>query len=202
MRVAKTMAIIGVLLLLSSCITIVGLTDGYKSLAEENRGRVYRLSELQTPARPFEGVYLVTAEALKALVEKSDKPYQIVYRYNPNCDQESCISLIAFSQICKDLDAEPFVLTSYLSDILFDHLKYGLPIYSMDHTKYRSKYVFKYAEQFDFDLTNLGEKELWQGNLYLFERGKLLGSTDASDLNKWLPGKGQSLSFPAVERGK
>ena len=106
--------------LCSSCVSITGLTDGYDKLSSANKEHVCYLREIgASGVKNSDAIYLVSAGELKKIIDRSNKRYQIVYEYNPNCPSEVCVPVSTFVSLCKKYDAEPILLARYLDNALF-----------------------------------------------------------------------------------
>lgn len=173
------------LLFCPSCITITGLTDGYDKLSEANRQRVVRLGEFTQRTSSEANIVLVSAAEVDSLLQSSDKEYQLCYLYVPHCPSEACIPVSSFVTLCKKYDMEPVVITRYLDNVLFEQT-FSIPIYAMDHTKYGTNVVFKYAPRFMSDLTKTEIKDDDPGNLFLFRHGSYVARTDVNHLTELL----------------
>lgn len=183
------LALLLVVSVCSSCISVHGLTDGYDKLSPANKERVVRYDGLKdgegVEARPSKNIYLVTADELSQIIDRSDKAFQIVYEYNPGCPSDVCIPIASFVSICEKYGAEPIVLARYLDDTLFDLYVPDVPIYGIDHSKYKPNYVYKYVPLYLTDLTGVEMKDDGSGNLFVFEKGSFATRTDVQKIDSW-----------------
>ncbi|SPY35432.1 Uncharacterised protein [Porphyromonas cangingivalis] len=160
-----------------SCISIKGLTDGYKSLSKEHKERVVRLASLSTGkfnhiATP-DSVYVVSANTLKNIILNSRSEYQLLYEYIPDCPSEICIPIKTFLDICTQYGAEPIILSFYFDNDLFSKSSNDFICYVADSKAYKTKFVYKYSPKFISELTNgaIKENDSWMYNMYLFHKG-------------------------------
>lgn len=172
-----------------SCISFIGLTDGYKGLSSSNKNLVFTLKEKESFWGLVRGnksiVLLVSAEDIKDIVSQSKKKYQIVYSYNPHCPSDICVPISTFISYCEEYNAEPIVLSRYLDDILFEQRFIDGHIYAMDPKKYGTRFVYRYAPQFLSEI--VGEKVEEDGKPFLlFRNGAFIGKGDEKDILKWL----------------
>lgn len=191
---ASLLLCIVLLSLCTSCITITGLTDGYDKLTTTNKEHVCYLRDSKTTDAMTTGtIYLVSASELKQIIEKSDKRYQIVYEYNPNCPSDVCIPISTFVSLCEKYDAEPIVLMRYLDNALFDLSVGDIPLYGIDHSMYKPSAVYKYVPLYLTDLTGNEIKDDGSGNLFVFEKGSFKIRTDIIGIGNWLNSTGADL---------
>ena len=180
--------------LCTSCITITGLTDGYDKLTTTNKEHVCYLRDSKTTDAMTTGtIYLVSASELKQIIEKSDKRYQIVYEYNPNCPSDVCIPISTFVSLCEKYDAEPIVLMRYLDNALFDLSVGDIPLYGIDHGMYKPRAVYKYVPLYLTDLTGNEIMDDGSGNLFVFEKGSFKIRTDINSIGNWYNSAGADL---------
>lgn len=172
-RLASILTCLSILLICHSCISITGLTDGYSKLSKANQQRVSRLSDAPKAGEADVTVLIATADEIRSLLCNSSHKYQLVYEYNPQCPSEVCIPISSFLSLCKRYSAEPVVLTRYMDNSLFA-MDVAVPIYAMDHQKYGTGIVPKYAPRFMSDLTGTEIKEDGEGNLFLFKEGNFV----------------------------
>ena len=191
---ASLLLCIVLLSLCTSCITITGLTDGYDKLTATNKERVCYLRDSKAAGTMTTGtIYLVSAGELKQIIEKSDKQYQIVYEYNPNCPSDVCVPISTFVSLCKKYDAEPIVLVRYLDNALFDLSVGDVPLYGIDHSMYKPRAVYKYVPLYLTDLTGSEMKDDGGGNLFVFEKGSFKIRTDINGIGNWYNSAGADL---------
>lgn len=172
--------------LCSSCVSITGLTDGYDKLTSVNKEHVCYLREIgASGVKNSDAIYLVSAAELKKIIDRSDKRYQIVYEYNPNCPSEVCVPVSTFVSLCKKYDAEPILLARYLDNALFDLRVDEVPFYGIDHKMYKPRAVYKYVPLYLTDLTGREMKDDGSGNLFVFERGSFVTRTDVNGIDHW-----------------
>lgn len=191
---ASLLLCIVLLSLCTSCITITGLTDGYNKLTTTNKEHVCYLRDSMAPDAMTTGtIYLVSAGELKQIIEKSDKRYQIVYEYNPNCPSDVCVPISTFVSLCKKYDASPIVLMRYLDNALFDLSVGDIPLYGIDHSMYKPRAVYKYVPLYLTDLTGIEMKDDGGGNLFVFEMGSFKIRTDINGIGNWLNSTGADL---------
>lgn len=194
MFMKKTLVALLLLLLTSSCISIVGLTDGYKRLSKEQKERCVDYDQLSPEAISKIGsdnrVYSISAASLKEALIKSDKRYQLVYEFNPECTHEACIPISLFVSNCQEYDVEPYVLSRYYAETLFNQSLIPAVLYVMDYRLYQSRYVFKYAPKFIWDLTNgaVDENDTKSEpyNMFLYEHGKFVKAFSGANYLKEL----------------
>lgn len=183
----KPVFILLLIVICSSCITISGLTDGYKGLSGTNKERVFILNENTIDGFSDKdlssSVFLINSEGLRQTIEKSDKEYQLLYEYNPHCPSNRCISIKSFLSMCEERNMEPIILSRYLDNDLFKQLPGDIPIYAMDHKKYGTKLVYKYAPLYMSDITGINIEES-ANNLYLFGNGKFLLETNVDNIDE------------------
>ena len=121
---------------------------------------------------------------------KSDKRYQLVYEFNPECTQGACIPISLFVSNCQVYDVEPYVLSRFYSETLFNQPLFPAVLYVMDHRLYQSHYVFKYAPKFIWDLTNgaVDENDTRSEpyNMFLYEHGKFVKAFSGANYLKEL----------------
>lgn len=137
-------------------------------------------------------VYSISGDDFRKLLSKSDKKYQIVYSFHPDCPTDACISISLFLDRCNTYDVEAFIVSRYYAPVLFKQSENAYPIFVMDAQSYQTKYVFKYAPKFIYDITEgaITGKEKEGYNMYLFDRGKFVKAFDGLsyvDILKGLP---------------
>lgn len=172
--------------LCSSCVSITGLTDGYDKLTSVNKEHVCYLREIgASGVKNSDAIYLVSAAELKKIIDRSDKRYQIVYEYNPNCPSEVCVLVSTFVSLCKKYDAEPILLARYLDNALFDLRVDEVPFYGIDHKMYKPRAVYKYVPLYLTDLTGREMKDDGSGNLFVFDEGSFVTRKDINGIDHW-----------------
>lgn len=180
--------------LCSSCVSITGLTDGYDKLSSANKEHVCYLREIgASGVKNSDAIYLVSAAELKKIIDRSDKRYQIVYEYNPNCPSDVCVPISTFVSLCEKYDAEPIVLVRYLDNALFDLSVGDIPLYGIDHSMYKPRAVYKYVPLYLTDLTGNEIKDDGSGNLFVFEKGSFKIRTDINSIGNWYNSAGADL---------
>lgn len=182
-RILLGVVILGLCL---SCVSITGLTDGYDKLSSANKEHVCYLREIgASGVKNSDAIYLVSAGELKKIIDRSNKRYQIVYEYNPNCPSEVCVPVSTFVSLCKKYDAEPILLARYLDNALFDLRVDEVPFYGIDHKMYKPRAVYKYVPLYLTDLTGREMKDDGSGNLFVFDEGSFVTRTDVNGIDHW-----------------
>jgi hypothetical protein len=157
------------MLALSSCITILGITNDYNKLNEEEKSLIHYFSSKN---ELIDGnVYLINAQQLKKELEKHDK--SIVYCFTNGCSSENCEPIENYLSYARENGFELFLVMSGFGNMssTLDQSA-NTPYYAIDPSSYSTKYKSRYTRRFVNELLNreLDYKENeYSGNLYFFQ---------------------------------
>ena len=164
----------------SSCISIEGVTDDYKTLTEEERRKVIMLSGNIDELQINDSIYLVNHVQIQEWLNTKDNA--IVYGYTPYCTSENCIAPSLLYECCVENDFDLLVISDTFNGI--SKTPNGKTnIFMIDSDYYQTKNRRKYTRLFFDNLTETSEKERQATLFYLFKRGRYCGvSNNVDDL--------------------
>ncbi len=179
----KVGLIVFIVFIFQSC-TIIGLKDGYNKLSDNNKNRVITYKDSISLGDGF--IQVVNHYQLHEILKKDNNEYQIVYDFIPHCSTKSCISTVAFLEICKSYSITPVVVSRYLDNSLFNLGFSEIKLYGIDNKFYGTSYVLKYISRFYDNLTNGISDGDYGSNMLLFREGDFLRCIDISEYKKEL----------------
>lgn len=176
---AKSLALLFLLLLCSSCIQIAGLTSDYKKLdpAAHSHISTYEVGKDTLPNH----FYTITGEQIRQQFEQQEKV--LVYLFSNGCSGPTCYPLATFKRWADENGYKIyFVATSYNNLGATYIQQVNMPLYIVNHKAYNSNMYGKYNKRFRLDLlqNEADAQALVKGNysdLFAFENGKLTQHT-------------------------
>ncbi|EHQ42987.1 LOW QUALITY PROTEIN: hypothetical protein Myrod_2160 [Myroides odoratus DSM 2801] len=171
----KLLALAGLALLCSSCITITGLTSDYKKLdpASTPYLATYEAGKDTLPNR----LYRITGEQIRQQMEQHDKI--LVYTFANGCSGSTCYPLATFKRWAEENGYKLYLVTVGYNNLGATlNQQVNLPLYVIDYKAYHTNMRGKYYDRFLLDLlknevnsTEIVHKQ--NASLYAFEKGKL-----------------------------
>ncbi|WP_353159689.1 hypothetical protein [Myroides odoratus] len=171
----KLLALAGLALLCSSCITIYGVTSDYKKLdpAIHPYLATYEEGKDTLPNR----VYSITGEQIRHQMEQHDKI--LVYTFANGCSGPTCYPLATFKRWAEENGYKLYLVTTgygALDTTLSQEI--DLPLYIVNYKAYNTNMNGKCNNRFLMDLlqNEPNPKAIVKGkyaSLYAFEKGKL-----------------------------
>lgn len=179
---AKSLTLLFLLLLCTSCIQISGLTSDYKKLdpAAHSHISTYEVGKDTLPNH----FYTITGEQIRQQFEQQDKV--LVYLFTSGCSGPTCYPLATFKRWADENGYKIyFVTTSYYNLGATYVQQVNIPLYIINHKAYDTNMYRKYYKRFRLDLLQNEEdaQALEKGDyasLFVFEKGKL--TQHANDL--------------------
>lgn len=162
------------LIICTSCITIIGLTDDFDKLNSQQKSLIHKYNnDLELTDG---NVYLINAKQLKNELSKYKK--SIVYCFTNGCSSEFCEPMRSYLDYAKENGYKLFLVMNgfgNLSSTLDQSAP--TPYFAIDSEHYQTKYRSKYTRQFINELLSrdieFKEKE-YLGNLFFFQGTKYL----------------------------
>jgi len=171
----KLLALAGLALLCSSCITIYGVTSDYKKLDPTLHPYLatYEEGKDTLPNR----VYAITGEQIRQQMEQHDKI--LVYTFANGCSGPACYPLATFKRWAEENGYKLYLVTTgygALDATLSQEI--DLPLYIVNYKAYNTNMHGKCNNRFLIDLlqNEPNSKAIVKdsySNLYAFEKGKL-----------------------------
>jgi hypothetical protein len=154
-----------------------GFYSGYKKLdAESKKSIIFPPDDMNICNLENDNkIYAITANRLLDCLKKSDS--SIVYRWSPDCKSKACISLSAAQNYCDKINYKLFLVTEYYDlEKTFNQNTTTLPMFSVNHTYYKTDYCNKYMRLFTDELikNKLLSQEEVSGRFYVFQNDKLI----------------------------
>lgn len=184
MKILKLSLLLITLVILQSCIRIIGEGSSFRGLYsyydKEKKANPNLFVENSKEICTIKNnglVYLINGENLKACLASEKKA--IVYIWTPNCHSSICIALNTLQEMCIKKNVDLFIIAEYF-DSSYMKKKYDIkrPIFGIDTNYYKSNLTDKYRSRFVKDLT---EKEEITGRYLYFEKGRLSQSYESSE---------------------
>lgn len=176
----KSLSILALLLLCTSCIQIVGITSDYKKLDPA------ALSYISTYTAGKDTIpnhfYTVTGEQIRQQIEQQNKV--LVYVFSNGCTGLTCYPLATFKRWADENEYKIyFVTTGYYNMEATFYQQVNTPLYIIDHKAYNTNMKGKYRKRFLLDLlqNETNAQALVKNNyasVYAFEKGKLTQHTN------------------------
>lgn len=172
---AKSLALLSLFLLCTSCIQIAGLTSDYKKLDPTAHSHIspYEVGKDTLPNH----FYTITGEQIRQQFEQQDKV--LVYLFANGCSGPTCYPLATFKRWADENGYKLyFVSMSYYNLGATYIQQVNTPLYIVNHKAYNSNIFGKYNKRFLLDLlqNEANTQTLIKGDypsLYAFENGKL-----------------------------
>lgn len=161
------------LFLLTSCISIQGLTNDYGKLSEQQK-------ELISPLESFENlengkIYSLTAKQLKSELNQHEKA--LVYVFTNNCVSKYCLPMNVYKGFAETNGYQLFlVMNGYANLNLTLDQMVEIPYFSIDNEAYGVSMRAKYTNYFENELMDLPKEtkhKEYLGDLFFFENGEL-----------------------------
>lgn len=160
-------------LILQSCISIIGLTDDYKKTTNEEKAIIHTFEENSVLENG--NIYKVNAEQLKREFSKHDK--SLVYCFTNGCSSDACLPIKHYMDYAQENGYKLFlVMTGFgnMNETIIQGAE--IPYFVIDSKFYGSKYQWIYTRKFENDLQSLNlnhkDKE-HKGSLFFFTGNKL-----------------------------
>ena len=171
----KLLALAGLALLCSSCITIYGVTSDYKKL--DPALHPYLATYEEGKDTLHNRVYAITGEQIRQQMEQHDKI--LVYTFTNSCVGSTCYPLATFKRWADENGYKLFLVTTgygALGTTLSQQI--DLPLYIVNYKAYNTNMHGKCNNRFLMDLlqNEPNPKAVVKdkyANLYAFEKGKL-----------------------------
>lgn len=171
----KIFPIIFILIILQSCqIQIIGITNDYDKLNENQKNLIKPLENFQN--LNIREVYTINAMQLKDELKKHER--SLVYIFTNGCSAEACKPIYVYEDYAKKNGYSLFLVMNGFGDIdktLVQDI--SSPLFAMDANYYETPYTRKYSRYFENELMGLNQEEKQKeflGSLYFFEDGKFL----------------------------
>lgn len=171
----KLLALAGLALLCSSCITIYGVTSDYKKL--DPALHPYLATYEEGKDTLHNRVYAITGEQIRQQMEQHDKI--LVYTFANSCVGPTCYPLATFKRWAEENGYKLYLVTVGYNNLGATlNQQVNLPLYVIDYKAYHTNMRGKYYDRFLLDLlknevnsTEIVHKQ--NASLYAFEKGKL-----------------------------
>ncbi len=156
----------------TSCITIIGLTDDYNKLTDEQKLLIH---EFENEASLRNGnVYLINADELKQELSKHEK--SMVYCFTNGCSSEYCEPMNNYIDYATQNGYKLFLVMNGFGNISSTlNQSAATPYYAIDSEFYKTKFRSKYFRMFRNELLNRDrnyKESQYEGSIYLFEGSK------------------------------
>ena len=171
----KLLALAGLALLCSSCITIYGVTSDDKKL--DPAIHPYLATYEEGKDTLHNRVYAITGEQIRQQMEQHDRI--LVYTFTNNCSGPTCYPLATFKRWAEENEYKLYLVTTgygALDTTLSQEI--DLPLYIVNYKAYNTNMHGKCNNRFLIDLlqNEPNAKAIVKNsyiNLYAFEKGKL-----------------------------
>lgn len=171
---AKSLTLLALLLLCTSCIQIAGLTSDYKKLdpAAHSYISAYEVGKDTLPNH----FYTITGEQIRHQIEQQEKV--LVYIFVNGCSGPTCYPLATFKRWADENEYKIYFVTTSYNNLGATYVQQvNAPLYIVNHKAYNSNMYGKYNKRFRLDLLQ-NEADVQAllkdyASLYTFENGKL-----------------------------
>lgn len=166
---------------LTSC-QIGGLTAGYSHLPKMVKERVVHYDGKIADISNNPYIYTVTVEQVKEYLTTHDRV--LIYQYTPFCTSPRCISPIALADMCKAQGVDMLVISNTYDDI-YRGMNKRFPILMIETNAFKTKWRWKYCDQFYYPLIGCSLKEIGYASYLYFKKGHFVrGIDDPKDIEK------------------
>lgn len=158
---------------LTSC-SIYGLTNDYNKLTPIGKTLIYQLKDFNNLEN--RKIYKINATQLKEEIKKYDKA--MVYIFTNGCSSEKCKPMNVYEAYAEKHQYKLFLVMKgygHLGETILQ--EFNQPLFSIDNEYYKAKWQYNYVNRFENDLLDrpLKAKPIpYQGNIFLFEKGKFV----------------------------
>ena len=169
---------------LSSC-QISGLTSGYSYLSKTEKERVINYTGKIDSISNYSYVYNITPEQIKEYLSAHERV--ILYDYTPYCKSPNCVSPFYLVESCKSKDIDVLIISN-IYDELFWHINKSFPLLMINTKECKTKWRWKYIDNFYFPLIGCKTKEVNYAGYHYFQDGKYIKSFKSyKDIDKFNP---------------
>lgn len=160
-------------LTITSCIQLAGLTSGYSHLSQKQQERVVKCDGRISDIQDYSYVYEVTVAQVKEFLSTHEKV--IVYDYTPFCTSDNCVSPIRLKQFFHEKGLELLVISNIYDDI-FKSLSPHYPMLMIDADEHGTNRRSKYIDAFYISLLGKTQKEINYALYHYFYKGMYVAS--------------------------